>query len=340
MVGTASRRSGWLGRHVVPLAIVLGVIVTVTARAQTGPYFEPQSLEPPGFELRVSADYHDASRTDFSRPIFLIAQGSSRLHARELAFTIDLRLSITPSLALQIVLPWLVRDVAAGGVNLVVATDQILPPRSWTLSSWGLGDPTLALGYRFWRARPWSAYAELGATIPIDDNPGAASTPERVPLGTGQHELFVGAGATLDRPVAVSLGYRFGYSPGEHAAFLVRRVSNQSFTSGALGAFAHHRFNAAGELPISKLLSIRLAPSLTFMEVPLLIERTGSRQLQHERVTVELDLAAAIRLHLGDAHRLELRGSLPLIDATDLDPFYPIVIPARGVGIAWFFVGS
>lgn len=338
MVGTASRRSGWLGRRVVALAIVLGV--TCPAHAQTGPYFEPQSLDPAGYELRVSADYHDASRSDFTRPIFLMAQGLSRLHARQLAVTFDLRLSIAPSLALQIVLPWLVRDVAAEGVNLVVSADQSLPPRSWTLSSWGLGDPTLAVGYRFWRAMPWSAYAELGATIPIDDNPGAASLPQRVPLGTGQHELFAGIGATLDRPVALSLNYRIGYSPGEHAAYLVRRVANQSYTSGALGAFAHHRFNAAGELALSKLFSVRLAPSLTFMQVPLLIERGGSRQLIHEQVAVELDLAAAVRLRLGDAHRLELRGSLPLVAATDLDPFYPIVIPARGVGIAWFFVGS
>jgi hypothetical protein len=327
-----------MGRRVVPLAIVLGI--ACSARAQTGPFFEPKSLEPAGYELRVSADYHAVSRSDFSRPIYLIAQGLSRLHARELVLQFDLRLSITPALALQFVLPWMVRDVDARGVRLDVSADQTLAPRSWTLSSWGLGDPTLALGYRFWRARPWSIYGELGATIPIDDNPGAAALPQRVPLGTGQHELFAGAGATVDEPVAVSLNYRFGYSPGEHAAFLVRRVANQSYTSGALGPFAHHRVNAAAELPISQRLSVRLAPSLTLMELPFLIERTGGRQLQRERVAFELDLAAAVRLRLSAEHRLELRGSLPLVAATDIDPFFPIVIPARGVGIAWFFVGS
>src|SRR4029077_1923524 len=125
--------------------------------------------------------------TDFSRPIYLIAQGLSRLHARDLVLQFDLRLSITPAFALQIVLPWMVRDVAARGVRLEVSADQSLGARSWTLSSWGLGDPTLALGYRFWRAPPWAVYAELGATVPIDDNPGAAALPQRVPLGTGQH---------------------------------------------------------------------------------------------------------------------------------------------------------
>lgn len=327
-----------MGRRVVPLAIVLGV--ACSARAQTGPYFEPKSLEPAGYELRVSADYHDVSRTDFSRPIYLIAQGLSRLHAREFVLQFDLRLSITPALALQFVLPWIVRDVAARGVSLDVSANQTLAPRSWTLSSWGLGDPMLALGYRFWRVLPWSVYGELGATIPIDDNPGGAALPERVPLGTGQHELFLGAGATLAEPVAVSLNYRFGYSPGEHAAFLVRRVSNQSYTSGAVGPFAHHRVNAAAEFPLARRFSVRLAPSLTFTQIPLLIERTGSRQLQRETVAVELDLTAAVRLQLSAEHRLELRGSLPLIAATDVDPFFPIVIPARGVGIAWFFVGS
>src|SRR5882724_9917873 len=147
MVGAALRRSGWLGRRVVPLAIVLGF--AGAARAHTGPYFDPESLAPAGYELRVCADYYDVSRTDFSRPIYLIAQGLSRLHARDLVLQFDLRLSITPAFALQIVLPWLVRDVAARGVRLEVSADQSLDARSWTLASWGLGDPTLALGYRF-----------------------------------------------------------------------------------------------------------------------------------------------------------------------------------------------
>jgi hypothetical protein len=328
-----------MSRRVVPLAIVLGAALS-GAHAQTGPFFEPKSLEPPGYELRVSADYHDVSRTDFSRPIFLIAQGVSRLHAREAVLQFDLRLSITPSLALQIVLPWMVRDVAARGVNLEVNSDQSLAPRSWTLASWGLGDPTLALGYRFWREAAWSLYGELGATIPIDDNPGSAAFPQRVPLGTGQHELFAGAGATLDQPIGLSLNYRFGYSPGEHAAFLVRRVGNQSYTSGALAAFAHHRIHAAAELPLSRMFSIRLAPTLTFMQLPLLVEHGGSRQLQQEKIALELDLAAAVRLKLSTTHWLELRGSLPLVNAADLDPFFPIVVPAQGVGIAWCFVGS
>jgi hypothetical protein len=327
-----------MGRRVVPIAIVLGL--TCAARAQPGPFFEPQALEPMGYELRVSADYYDASRTDFTRPIFLIAQGLSRLHARQLGLTIDLRLSITPALALQLVLPWMVRDVAARGVDLVVNADQRVPARSWTLSSWGLGDPTLAIGYRAFRREPWSIYADLGATIPIDDNPGAPGLPSRVPLGTGQHELFAGAGATLDRPIAVSVAYRFGYSPGEHAAFLVRRVANQSYTSGALAAFAHHRVMAAAELTLSRRFSVRLAPTLNVTQVPLLIEFGGTRQIEKELLAIELDLAAAVRLRLSAEHRLELRGSLPLIAATDHDPFFPIVGPAQGIGIAWFFTGS
>jgi hypothetical protein len=327
-----------MGRRVVPLAIVLGI--TCAVRAQPGPFFEPRSLEPQGYELRVSADYFDASRSDFSRPNFLIAQGLSRLHARQFVLAFDLRLSITPALALQIILPWTVRDVAARGVGLVVNPDQTVPARSWTLSSWGLSDPTLAVGYRPFRVEPWSIYGEAGATIPIDDNPGSATFPSRVPLSTGQHELFIGAGATLDRPIAASLAYRFGFSPGEHAAYLIRRVDNQAFTSGALGPFAHHRVMAAAEFELSRLLSVRLAPTLTIMEVPLLIERGASRQVETELLAIEFDVAAAVRLRVSAAHRLELRGSLPLVAASDVDPFFPIVVPARGLGIAWIFVGS
>jgi hypothetical protein len=327
-----------MGRRAVAIAIVLGA--AGISRAQTGPFFEPDALVSSGYELRVSADYHDALRTDFSRPLFAFAQGLSRLHAQELVLQFDLRISLTPALALQIVLPWTVREVAARSVGLEVSADQVLGPRAWSLSSWGLADPTLAAGYRLWRAKPWAAYAELGATIPIDDNPGSPVLPERVPLGTGQHELFLGAGATLEAPIAASLNYRFGYSPGEHAAFLVRRVANQSFTSGALAPFAHHHIHAAAELALTRVVSVRIAPALDITQVPLLIERGGSRLLLRERAIVELDLSAAVRFRLNATHRLEVRGSWPLIAATDIDPFFPIVMPARGVGIAWFIAGS
>ena len=175
--------------------------------------------------------------------------------------------------------------------------------------------------------------------VPIDDNPESPIFPQRVPIGTGQHVLFVGAGVNLERPIDLSLAYRFGFSPGEHASYLIRRSGAQVFTSGALGPFSRHRVSGAASVPLLWAFSLWLMPQWTISEVPVLIEQGGSRLVQSERWVHELDLQLALRLQLGQ-HRLELHGSLPLLASWDLDPFFPIVIPDRGVGITWQIVGS
>ncbi|HKU36845.1 MAG TPA: hypothetical protein VJR89_01825 [Polyangiales bacterium] len=337
MVGTALRGSSWMGRHAWPFA--LAWLCASSAFAQAGPFFEPQALPERGYELRLSLDYHAAVRDDFSRPIFLIAQPLSELSAHELRLSIDLRLSITRALAMQVVLPFAYRSVTALTAGLVVSRTETLPPRELSLSGSGLADPLLALAYSFFVAPPWRAYAELGASIPLDDNPGSTILATRVPSGAGQHVLFAGVGASLAKPIALSLAYRFEYSPGEHATYLIRRAGPQVFTSGALAPFARNRFRAAAGVPLFGPVSFWLFPEWTISQVPLLVELGATRRVQLETWTHELVLGGALRLTLG-AHRLELRGSLPLLPSQDLDPFFPIVVPARGLGIAWHIVGS
>ncbi|HKP62138.1 MAG TPA: hypothetical protein VJV78_35645 [Polyangiales bacterium] len=292
-----------------------------------------------GFELRFSVDYHTASRDDFSRPIFLIAQPLEQLTAHQLTVRADLRLSITPRLALQISLPWAWRGLDGRTSGLVISGDQALAGIDFSLSGSGVGDPLLGLAYRFWTKRPWRAWADLGATIPIDDNPDSSIFPRRVPIGTGQHMLFVGAGVSLEQPIPISLAYRFGYSPGEHATYLVRRTAAQSFTSGALGPYIRQRISAAASVPLFSVLSLWLMPEWLINEQPLLVERGGSRMVQYESWTHELNLQLALRVQLGP-HRLELHGSLPVLGSWDADPFFPITIPERGVGVTWQLVGS
>jgi hypothetical protein len=324
-------------QYALVVAIVLGA--TASARAQPGPFFEPDALLPQGYELRVSAAYHDVERTDMSRPIFLYAQPLERVRARELVVSLELRLSITPNLAVQLVLPWLVRSVDARTIGLQVNRDRELAPRTLELSSWGLGDPLLALAYRLFHERPWGAYAELGATIPIDDNSGSAVLPARAPLSTGQHELFLGAGATLERPIALSLSYRFSFCPGEHAAYLIRRTGTQSYTSGAFAAYMRQRVQASAELSLSRLFSVLVAPAWTMTEVPFLVDRNVRRRVVSDSLIHELDLGAAVRVQL-DRHRIELRYTVPLVTSYDIDPFFPIEVPKGGIGVAWQLTGS
>jgi hypothetical protein len=320
------------------LASALGT--AASAHAQTGPFFEPKSLEANYYELRVSADYRDVVRSDFSRPVFLFAQGLNRLHARQGSLQLDLRLRITRDLALQVVLPFLVREVSARSSGLLVSEQQYLSPRDFAISGVGLGDPSLALAYRLFDQQPWAAYAELAARVPVGDNPQSQVLAARVPLGTGQHEVFARVGASLALPVALSLAYRFGFSPGEHASYLVRRVGTQSFISGALEPIIDQRIDAAAELPLSRRFSLRLASAWVMTRLPVLVEHATSQRVVRETWSNELDLAAAVRCRISASQRLELHGELPIISVTDLDPFFPIVIPARGVGVTWFLVGS
>jgi hypothetical protein len=81
-------------------------------------------------------------------------------------------------------------------------------------------------------------------------------------------------------------------------------------------------------------------PEWTMSQLPLLIERgDAGRQVEFEGWAHEITLQLALRVQLG-SHRLELHGSLPLLDTSELDPFFPIAIPDRGVGVTWQIVGS
>jgi hypothetical protein len=335
MLRTALGRKFW---RALSLAIGLGPLGS--AHAQTGPFYEPKSLAQNFYELRISADYSDVVRSDFSRPVFLFAQGLSRLHARQAALQFDLRLRITADLAVQVVLPFLAREVSARSSGLPVSEQQYLSPRDFSIWGVGLGDPSLAVAYRWLDQQPWAAYAELGARVPVGDNPNSQVLAEHVPLGTGQHEAFARVGATFAGPVGLSLAYRFGVSPGEHATYLVRRVGTQSFISGALEPIVDQRVDAAAELPLTGLLSLRLGSAWVMTRLPVLVEHTSSQRVVTGTWSNELNLAAAVRFRLDPSQVIELHGELPIIPVSDIDPFFPIVIPARGVGVTWFLVGS
>jgi hypothetical protein len=321
------------------LLLLLVLAAASSVQAQGGPFFEPDALAHSPLDLRVTAAYHDAERSDFTRPVFLIAQPLANLHMHEFLLQADLRLRLTPALALQLVVPVLWRELRARSYGLQVSRQQLLAGRSVSLSSAGLGDPLLGLAYRFLRAAPWAAYAELGSTFPVDDNPGSSIVPTRVPLSTGQHLWFAGLGGSLERPVRLSASYRFGYSPGEHATYLIRRVGTQSFTNGAFAPFLTQSAWISAELAPWPVVALRAALGWTGRQWPELIGSTGNVRLLRERWSHELNVAAAVRVQVAAGHRIELRGELPIVPVSDVDPFFPIVVPARGVSITWL-VGS
>ena len=309
MVGEALRVSGGIGRRAWLFLLAWNLAcLTCVAQADGGPFFEPAALEAHGFDLRITAAYFDASRDDFRQPIFLIAQPLSSLHARAFVLQADLRLRITPALSVQCILPWMVRQLDAVNDGLLVSRTEALPGRRVSISGVGLGDPTIAAAYRLWQLQPWAAYAELGGRFPFDDSPSSAVLPERVPLGTGQHVIFLGLGDSLREPVRVGLSQRLGFSPGEHATYLIQRVGAQSYTSGALTAHWQLHTQAAAEHTLWGPLSLQLAAAWTARQWPRLVELGGrSTQITRARWGHDLVLELALRFRIAEGHRLELR---------------------------------
>ena len=323
-------------------AICSALLTTLAAEAhadERGPFFEPQALPRPGYELRLSLRYNDIERTDFDTPVFLMPQPARRIEARELRLVFDLRASVTRALALQAIVPLSLRAVDVELEGLLVSVDEQLARRTLELSSWGLSDPELGVAYRFLQSAAFGAYGDAGVGIPLDDNPGAWTLPERVPLGTGQARFYLGIGASLQHDaLGASLAYRFAYSPGYTATYLIRRNA-QGFTNGSLAASTAHRVTAMLGYAITRAFSLHLTPEWVMREQPLLVERDATVAFLSERWLHEIAIEAALRLHLDEHHLLELGYRHLLLEAFNQDPFFPIAIPERGVGLSWHVTG-
>jgi hypothetical protein len=318
------------------LAVLGPLALADPALADAGPYFEASALPEPGYELRLSLRYHTAEREDFSRPMSLFAYPIESLRARELRTELDLRLAITRRLALQASVPLLARELHARTIGLQVTASQLLPGRELELAGFGVGDPLLLLAYRLIAGPPFGLFAEVGTRLPIDDNPGSPVVPRRLPSSTGQNELLLGAGGNLAQGCFdVSLGYRLAYLPGNAATLLVRRVSNQGYTSGSFERSFGHEVSASLGVTLDPTFSLRVSPEWTAREIPLLVERNGTSQITAERFLHSLRVQGALRVELGGGHRLELSYAHVFLEPEEVDPFFPVRMPAQGPGLAW-----
>jgi hypothetical protein len=312
-----------------------------TARVQAqarGPLFAPGALPEPGYEMRLSVGYLRSERQDFRQLIFLVAQPLRRIVVEELRSEIDLRVSVTRRIAMQAVLPLSVRSAELELQDVVVSRSQVLRGRTLTVNSAGLSDPTIALGDRILTVGDFALQIELGTRIPIDDNPGSPILARRLPLGTGQHMYFIGTSATVRAGrLDLALGYRFEYSPGGAAAYLVREVSLQGYTSGALETFTAHRVSAELAYRLDDVWSARLTPDFRADEQPVLVERSGTTQFLADGYRFELLFEASIEARFDEHHALRLGYSQPTLFASDDDPFFPIHVPEQGVRLTWLF---
>ncbi|MDH5675840.1 MAG: hypothetical protein OEZ06_27190 [Myxococcales bacterium] len=314
------------------LAACLALVVIAAAglaRAQS----EPKA---PRYQVGIHSAFHYAARDDFEYPVYLFQQRLQRLVASELRAKLQLGVSITPRLSFEVGLPLAYRHALVTLDWVVISPEQALGPLEHSLSGFGLADPSLAFGYRVAEFGAWSFSGRFGSVIGLDDNPASNTFPRRMPLSTGQSQVFASGRLALALgAVEAALDYRFAYFVGSAATYLVRRVGNQSYASGGFGDFLGHRLELQTRIGLTKSLSLLLLPRAEVSEVPRLMQQSERIEVFDFRFLYELYAAAGIELELASEHHLQLRASLPLFQAFQSDPFFPLRMPERGLSLIW-----
>jgi hypothetical protein len=288
-----------------------------------------------GLALTLESRMHHAERRDFTRPIFLVAVPVRTVTASELRTSAALELAVLPWLALGAELPLSLRRADVEIQPVVISEDRVLPPRWLDLSGFGLSDPLLAALFQLFSTPALGLYARAGFSVPLDDDSGAPLVPAQIPLSTGQTELFADGRAALRLPdLTLELDYRFGFRPGSAATYLVRTRGNQ-YANGALASCWSHAAGAGARLFPERRFSVGVSGTWSVEQSPRLVERDRSVAFLPEAVRHELGLELRLRARLSKHDALELFYEHVFLDAFEKDPFFPIVVPARGFGVAW-----
>jgi hypothetical protein len=288
-----------------------------------------------GYQVSLETRIHHAERTDFTRPVFLFNQRLDRVLVREWLTTLDFRMGLFPGLTLDAKLPVSWRQADVRFAPVAVSPDQVLPPVWRDLSSVGPTDTQVGFEYQFLR-EPFDLHLHAGTAIPGSDNPGSNTVASELPLSTGQTEIFLEASASTETQRFVLHGdYRIGYRPATAVAYLVRQVGNQSYASGALGDNFGHRLTLALSWRLDERFSFRLRPEWTIEENPGVIDHGIEFLVMPERLRHELALEGRFTIRIDEHNAFEAFYQHLFLRAWEKDPFFPIVVPERGFGIAW-----
>lgn len=329
-------------------ALAIGIVVLAcvaapgAARAQDlpGPFFEAGALPRSGYDVRLHASYFAATRRDFAAPVFLFGQPVARIEAQELRIALDMRLALSSHLAVQAVVPISTRFASVRLRDVLISQRQLLEGAELELSNVGIADSVLTAAYRVFRSERWALYGEASGVISLGDNSGGLTVPRYLPIGTGQSALRLGAGASLDAgSVRGSAAFRFDYYPGNAAAYLVRRVGTQGYTSGSLDSRTGYHVSAQGTYAFSAALDARLSARWSAVELPRLVTREGSVRFLSGDLLQEVDLGVELRWQFDPQQSLGIELRTPLLASHDRDPFFPIAMPERGLGLTWQATG-
>jgi hypothetical protein len=130
-------------------------------------------------------------------------------------------------------------------------------------------------------------------------------------------------------------GYRPAYHPGSAASYLVREVGNQSYASGVLGDYWTQQVRLGLRVFPGRRFSFTLTPEWSIDENPTVVERGIEYRVLEKVMRHELGLEGRFTIRLGKQQAFEAFYKHLFLRSWEHDPFFPIVIPEHGFGLAW-----
>ena len=323
-----------------PVVFFVGGALLLCSEAIASPafFFGPRQLDRQHYSLKIEARYFDLTRTHFQNPVYLFAQRLKQLETRGITSRIDFAANITPSLAARIGFPITTRETVVETRKIQISADQYLNGVQRRIKDQSIGDPTLGLSYEVFSSELFDLYIDLGTVVPLHDSPNSNTFPERIPASSGQSEAFGGVGTNI--PISrhiISADYRGSFFAGNTAAYLVRKVDEQTYTSGALAPFQKHRLTARDTWQLTDGVAVQLGATWSITLYPALVEQGGYLGYLERGYANELSVRLAAVVNLNQHHQLVLSYEQPFFHSWEVDPFFPIVTPPQGLSASWQF---
>jgi hypothetical protein len=315
-------------------------LAIVAAPAAAEP-LAPDSLEHDGYRLSLETRQSHVTGRHFSEPLLLFQQPVERISVDQLKLALGVRFALSDDFELSATLSVAHRRAAVRLAPIVLSPEQTLPATWLELENFGFLDAKLGAFYRVFELGPSAFGVGANVTLPTDDNPASHTLPKKVPLSTGQARASLAPTISLAfERFHFTFDYELAYHPTAAATYLVRRIENQSYVNGALGDFFTHDFRLVAAFRASELVTLELSPFGAIEQNPTLIDRGQKLPFVYRLLRYELGASARVRLRLSRRHALTLSYEQPFLRDWEADPFFPIVLPEQGFGVAWRLSGS
>ncbi|MEE2961864.1 MAG: hypothetical protein VYA34_14100 [Myxococcota bacterium] len=299
-------------------------------------YSQTEAHDSWDYSLELALGFAMGDRTNFNAPPYLFPYLMEHIQSRAIRFNLDLILSLTERTKIQFNFPLIAREVWATQSGLQVSSDQTLPPKSHQYLDVGAQQPSLNMAYQFARY-DWGYFAlETGVSFPVG-NPGISSGfPKSIPTSHERVRYSLGGSSLIHiENFSIAANYLFHIYPGNSASYLLRRFHSNFFTNGSFVFHYTHQVKSRLNYQISRDFTLALTPSWQLIFPPDLKDYNGITSYVRYKMVHEILMGAAIQYRIDSKQSLSITLTEPIISNWDRDPFFPITLPTRSIGIAW-----